>query len=70
MSSKILVFVEYKHVDWLNDKVHHPYLILDGDDKGQWRMTDWTYPLTLKEVGTLCNIPSDDLTVIALQYGP
>lgn len=41
----------------------HPFV-----DKGVWYTVNGS-PTTLKTIGQLCNIPADELTMLAIKYG-
>jgi hypothetical protein len=68
MAEKILMFDEYSHHDVERGKLT-PFLVLSGHHAGKWFMTNWDYPVTLNEVGALCNIPKEELIIMKLKYG-
>lgn len=64
---QVTYFNEYSHKDPETGDTYHPYFVIEGSDKGKWKMHNW--PITVAELGWLCDIPEDELIILKLKYG-
>jgi hypothetical protein len=63
MPSQILYFEEYIHVT-PSGVVFHPHFDLDAN---QWYISQIS--MTLKDVGRLCGLDEEEITMLGLRYG-